>query len=61
MRSDYSLLLRLTDGSSRQFHIYGQPGPGCGDVITIPIDGRLVTARIETPETNADPATALEF
>jgi hypothetical protein len=60
MRSDYSLLLCLNDGSARHFHIYGRPPPSRGEVITIPVDGRLVKALIETQETNADPASAVE-
>lgn len=50
----HDVLLAGRDGSKRKFRIYGRPMPEDGDMITLPVDGRLVRARVilsaETPE-----------
>jgi hypothetical protein len=38
--------LTRKDGSARRFRIYGQPAPNKGEIITLPIEGHLVRARI---------------
>jgi hypothetical protein len=34
------------DGSKRKFRIYGRPMPESGDTIALPVDGRLINARV---------------
>lgn len=57
MRHDattHDVVLARGDGSKRKFRIYGRPMPENGDTIALPVDGRLinarVTARSEKPE-----------
>ena len=35
-----------SDCSKRKFRIYGRPMPESGDTITLPVDGRLIEARV---------------
>jgi len=49
MGNDYDVVLARKDGSVRNFHIYGQPAPKDGDVITLPVEGQLIKARISEP------------
>jgi hypothetical protein len=48
--------LACEDGSERKFRIYGRPMPAYGDMITLPVDGHLIRARVtvrsETAEMN---------
>jgi hypothetical protein len=64
MAYDHMVSLRRKDGSRGTFHVYGRPTPKCADVITLPIDGRLIKARvvklIHDTETLADEAVAFE-
>ena len=49
MRQDavtYDVVLAHGDGSKRKFRIYGRPMPENGDTIGLPVDGRLVSARV---------------
>ena len=48
MTYDHSVELTRKDGSARRFRIYGQPAPNKGEIITLPIEGHLVspTSRI---------------
>jgi hypothetical protein len=34
------------DGSKRKFRVYGRPMPENGDTIALPVDGRLINARV---------------
>jgi hypothetical protein len=43
---EHDLLLTRKDGSARQFRIYGRSAPNVGDIVTLPIDGHLIKARI---------------
>jgi hypothetical protein len=45
------VLLVGGDGSKRIFRIYGRPLPKSGETITLPVDGRLIKARIPIPPT----------
>jgi len=45
----HDVVLTRSDGSVRKFRIYGRPMPGKGDVITLPVDGHLITARVSAP------------
>jgi len=63
---DHELRLIRKDGSVRYFHIYNRPTPKDGDIITLPIDGRLIKASVKGspngPETAiASDAEALEI
>jgi hypothetical protein len=42
----HDVLLTRQDGSKKQFRIYGRPIPHIGDIVTLPIDGHLIKARI---------------
>ena len=49
MRHDaltHDVVLARGDGSKRKFRIYGRPMPENGDTIGLPVDGRLIRARI---------------
>jgi hypothetical protein len=62
MANDHTVSLTRKDGSRRTFHIYGRSTPKRDDVITLPVDGRLIKARIlrsiHDNETQADEAVA---
>ena len=47
MRYDHNVILEGKDGSIRSFRIYGQPTPKEGDLITLPVDGLPIKARID--------------
>jgi hypothetical protein len=40
------VLLVRSDGSKRIFRIYGRPLPKSGETIALPVDGRLIKARV---------------
>lgn len=42
----HDVVLARGDGSKRKFRIYGRPMPGHGDMITLPVDGQLIRARL---------------
>ena len=42
----HDVLLLRSDGSKRTFRIYGRSLPERGDNITLPVDGRLIRARV---------------
>jgi hypothetical protein len=42
----HDVVLKCKDGSVRNFRIYGRPIPDGGDTITLPVDGRLISARV---------------
>ena len=44
---DHDLRLRRKDGSIRYFHIYGRPTPNDGEIVTLPIDGKLIKASVK--------------
>ena len=43
---EHDILLTREDGSAKHFRIYGRSTPNVGDIVTLPIDGQLVKARI---------------
>jgi len=59
----HDVVLTRGDGSERKFRIYGRPMPENGDTIELPVDGRLVNARVtvrsEKPE--MDQSVAVEL
>jgi hypothetical protein len=42
----HDILLLRSDGSKRIFRIHGRPLPQSGEDITLPVDGRLIKARV---------------
>jgi hypothetical protein len=40
------VMLVRSDGSKRIFRVYGRPLPESGQTITLPVDGRLIKARV---------------
>jgi hypothetical protein len=43
---EHDLVLRRRDGSTRHFRIYGRSAPNVGDIVTLPIDGRLIKVHV---------------
>jgi hypothetical protein len=54
MGNDYDVVLTRKDGSVRNFHIYGRPAPNGGDIITLPVDGQQIKARISAPSQGSE-------
>jgi hypothetical protein len=52
----HDVLLVRTDGSKRAFRIYGRPLPKSGQTITLPVEGRLIQARVPvlSPQANTE-------
>ena len=46
VKNTHDVVLKRMDGSVRNFRIYGRPTPNGGDTITLPVDGRLIRARV---------------
>jgi len=49
MRQDavtHDVVLARRDGPKSKFRIYGRPMPGNGDIIALPVDGRLISAHV---------------
>jgi hypothetical protein len=49
MRQDavtHDVVLTCGHGPKRKFRIFGRPMPGNGDTIALPLDGRLISARV---------------
>ena len=42
----HDVILTRKDGSVRNFRVYDRPTPYAGDTITLPVDGRLIKARV---------------
>jgi hypothetical protein len=64
MADDHMVSLTRKDGFRGIFHVYGRPLPNRDDVITLPVDGRPIKARIvqsiRETETQVDEAVAIE-
>jgi len=43
---EHDVVLTRQDGSKTHFRIYGQPIPNVGDIVTLPINGHLIEARV---------------
>jgi hypothetical protein len=54
MSYDYDVVLTRKDGSVRNFRIFGQPIPSGGDIISLPVDGRVIKARINEPSQGSE-------
>ena len=44
---DHDVLVTLEDGSIRNFRIYGRPKPHIGEVVTLPMNGKLINVHID--------------
>jgi hypothetical protein len=50
------------DGSIRKFRIYGRSMPRNGDnIITLPVDGCLITARVGAPSENPEVVKTVDY
>jgi len=63
---EHEVVLTCADGSVRKFRIYGRTAPRAGEVVTLPIDGKLVKARIDKATGaeiigSVDPVNAVEM
>ena len=47
---EHDVVVTLEDGSIRSFRIYGRPKPRVGEVVTLPVNGKLIQVHID--ETN---------
>jgi hypothetical protein len=56
----HDVVLGRGDGSIRKFRVYGRPMPGNGDIITLPVDGHLITARVRAPSENPEVVEEME-
>jgi hypothetical protein len=52
--SVHDVLLVRSDGSKRMFRIYGRPLPERGEIISLPMDGRSIKARVPVLTTLAE-------
>ena len=43
---EHDVVLTRKDGSAKHFRIYGRSTPNVGDIVTLPIDGQMIKARI---------------
>ena len=44
---EHDVVVTLDDGSVRRFRIYGRPKPRVGEVVTLPLNGKLVKFQID--------------
>jgi hypothetical protein len=45
----HDVMLTRKDGSVRNFRVHDRPTPKDGDIITLPVDGQLIKARVSVP------------
>ena len=57
----HDVALAIGTGSKRKFRIYGRPMPGKEDVITLPVDGQLITARVSAPSVNPEVVKEMDY
>ena len=61
---EHDVVLTRKDGSIRHFRIYGGVRPHAGEVVTLPINGKPVKARIDkagrVPPPNSETARSLD-
>jgi hypothetical protein len=50
----YDVVLAHGHGVKSKFRIYGRPMPGNGATITLPLDGRLISARVTVRSQNTE-------
>ena len=47
MTMEHDVVVTRADGSVRKFRIFGQAAPRIGDVVMLPMDGKLIKTRID--------------
>jgi hypothetical protein len=52
---EHDLLLTRKDGSVRCLRIYDRRIPREGDIITLPVDGRVIKASVQGPSEDREP------
>jgi hypothetical protein len=57
----HDVVLTRRDGSVRKFRIYGRPMPGKGDVITLQVDGQLITASVGVPSEKPEAVNKMDY
>lgn len=57
---EHDLVLTRKDGSVRYFRIYDRPTPKSGDIITLPIDGRLIKACVKVSPKKPEMAQSVD-
>lgn len=57
---EHDLLLTRKDGSVRRFRIYGRPIPKDGDIITLPVDRRLIKAYVKVAPERSEFAQSID-
>jgi hypothetical protein len=48
------VLLARCNGRAKKFRIYGRPRPEMGDILSLPVGGRLIKARIVVSSAKAE-------
>jgi hypothetical protein len=52
---EHDVMLTRQDRSKKHFRIYGRPTPTVGEIVTLPIHGHLVRARVGEIQRVASP------
>jgi hypothetical protein len=52
---EHDLLLTRKDGSVRCLRIHDRPIPREGDIVTLPVDGRIIRASVQGPTEGREP------
>jgi hypothetical protein len=61
MRLDYAVSVNRKDGARSVVHVYGQPAPRRDEIVALPVDGEVIRAKIDVPETPLAEAVAHEI
>ena len=56
----HDVLLARSDGSAKKFRIYGRPMPRIGETLTLPVDGRLIKARVVASSSETEEVELVE-
>ena len=46
----HDVVLARKDGSAKHFRIYGRSTPNVGDIVTLPVDGHIIKARVQSTD-----------
>jgi len=44
---EHDVVVSFEDGSVRNFRIYGRPKPRVGEVVTLPVSGKLIKVHVD--------------
>ena len=56
----HDVVLARKDGSAKHFRIYGRSTPNVGDIVTLPVDGQIIKARVRQPTISTSTPVELE-